>query len=322
MPKTAGSDRVLVRSSGAVLSRCGDVGETVTWARLEVSALGIGVGMKLFTVDVEDWFHCNFESITRVDSTGLPRRVALGVERLLDELDRAGAKATFFVLGEVAAEHPDLVPRIAKAGHEIGCHSWNHKLLYEQSREEVGRDLRKARSLLEDQAAQPVRGFRAPSWSVTERNLWALDVVAEVGFDYDSSIFPSHTYLYGIAQAPRVPYRITTGEGNTLVEVPPSTLELAGQRFGAGGGFYLRLLPLFVHQAVMRRSLARGEPFLIYTHPREFDPDSWGFDLPPGLSLKEKTIFRFGLARGAARLRTLLREPEWRPMRELVDRAS
>jgi polysaccharide deacetylase family protein (PEP-CTERM system associated) len=276
--------------------------------------------LKLFSVDVEDWFHNNFTSAPRLDVTAFERRVEVGVERLIEALAACDSRGTFFVLGNVAEEHPALVKRIANAGHEIGSHALSHTLLYEQRPDEVARDLAKARALLQDLSGQPVFGFRAPSWSITSRNLWALDVVAEAGFRYDSSIFPAENYMYGIRGAPVDPYRVHTRAGNTLVEIPPATLSLGPARFGVAGGFYLRVLPLWVHTHALRAALARGAPFLAYAHPREFDPESWSLELP--LDFRERLIHRVGLAAGAARVRALLQLGNWSPLGSLLEALS
>lgn len=275
-----------------------------------------GHGLKLFSVDVEDWFHNNFSSAPRLDASSLERRVEFGIRSLLDALGATGSRGTFFILGAVAEEHPALVKTIAAEGHEIASHSLSHTLLYEQRPDEVARDLVKARAMLQDLSGQPVLGFRAPSWSITSRNLWALDVVAEAGFRYDSSIFPAQNYLYGIRGAPVDPYRIRTSAGNSILEIPPATISFGRTRFGVGGGFYLRVLPLWVHMLAMRGALARGAPFQAYTHPREFDPQSWSLELP--LDLRERLIHRFGLSAGAARARALLGLGGWTALEALV----
>jgi polysaccharide deacetylase family protein (PEP-CTERM system associated) len=276
--------------------------------------------LKLFSVDVEDWYHSNFTSAPRLDTSALERRVEVGVERLLEALSAVESRGTFFVLGSVAEEHPDLVKRIADAGHEIGSHSLSHTLLYEQKPDDVARDLEKARALLQDLSGQPVLGFRAPSWSITSRNLWALDLVAEAGFRYDSSIFPAENYMYGIRGAPVDPYRVHTKAGNSLVEIPPSTMSIGAARFGVGGGFYMRVLPLWVHRRALRAALDRGAPFLAYSHPREFDPESWSLELP--LDFRERLIHRVGLGAGATRARALLQLGGWSALGSLLDAVS
>jgi polysaccharide deacetylase family protein (PEP-CTERM system associated) len=270
----------------------------------------------LFTVDVEDWFHSNFVSLRQFDATGLPRRVEEGVSHLLDELAQVNAQATFFVLGVVAEQHPRLVRRIADAGHEVGCHSLNHTLIYQQDPDTLRGELRRARQVLQDQSGQPVLGFRAPSWSITTRSLWALDVLAAVGFRYDSSIFPAKNYLYGMDHVPADPYEIETPSGARITEIPPSTLALGSRRIGVGGGVYLRAFPLAVQRYAMQRALARGAPFVLYVHPREFDAAAWKYRLP--LSRQEQLIHSFGLQLGHTRLRRLLREGTWRAMASLL----
>jgi len=273
--------------------------------------------LHVFSVDVEDWYHSNFQSAPSLAPEEPERRVEHGIARILELLDAYGARATFFVLGTVAQKHPTLVGRIVDAGHEIACHSWEHRLLYEQTRAEICADLARARALLQDQSGQAVRGFRAPSWSITERNLWALDVISEVGFSYDSSIFPAATHLYGIQHAPRYPYRLRTLGSSTLVEIPPSSLQILGRRIGVGGGVYLRALPLALHRRALAECHARTQPFVAYVHPRELDPGSWHLKLD--LSPFEALIHRFGLRRVEPRVRRLLGLVRWEPFERLVE---
>jgi polysaccharide deacetylase family protein (PEP-CTERM system associated) len=283
----------------------------------EVTLLPPGEPACIATVDVEDWFHGNYRTAPALDPATLPRRVETAVARVLDALAAAGARATFFVLGSVAREHPGLVPRIAAAGHEIASHHLTHTLVYEQARDEFRAAVRDARKLLADQAGRDVVGFRAPSWSITARSLWALDVLAEAGFRWDSSIFPVANYLYGIDGAPLTPYRIATPAG-PLVEVPPPILALPGLRFGAGGGFYLRALPLVVHRRLLRAYARRGAPFVLYLHPRELDPDGWSLRLP--LGPKERLIQDWNVRAAPRRIAALLAAGAWQPMGEVLAR--
>lgn len=287
-------------------------------AGLAVQPLAAGEGAAVFTVDVEDWYHANFRSAPALDTRALPHRVEPGVDALLQLLADAGATGTFFVLGCVARDHPQLVPRIAAAGHEIACHGMQHDLVYEQTPEAFGRAAREARSLLADQSGQPVLGFRSPSWSLTERSLWAFEVLAECGFRYDSSVFPAANYLYGIDGAPTRPYVVRTRAGAGIVEVPPSVLALGPRRFGVGGGFYLRVLPLWVHLLALRRHLRRGAPFLSYVHPREFDPDAHHLRLP--LSWTEQQIHRFAIGGVHRRVERLLGATRWCSIEQLLRR--
>jgi polysaccharide deacetylase family protein (PEP-CTERM system associated) len=280
-----------------------------------VEILPPGEPARIASVDVEDWFHSNYSA--PVDQTNLPSRVEAAVARVLDTLDAAGARATFFVLACVARERPGLVPRIAAAGHEIACHGLTHTLVYEQTPAAFRAAVGDARKLLADQSGRDVIGFRAPSWSVTTRSLWALDVLAESGFRYDSSVFPAANYLYGIADAPRTPYRVQTPAG-ALVEVPPPALALGPLRLGAGGGFYLRALPLVVHRRLMREYERRGAPFVLFIHPRELDPESWSLRLP--LSAKERLIQEWNLRASPRRIARLLSEGRWEPVASVLAR--
>jgi polysaccharide deacetylase family protein (PEP-CTERM system associated) len=283
---------------------------------LAIEVLPPGKPACVLTVDVEDWFHSNFRSAPQLDPKGLPRRVEEGVDRLLGFLASVRARATFFVLGAVAQEHPSLVRRIAEAGHEVGCHGMQHDLVYLQSAEAFERQVSAARKILSDQSGQPVHGFRAPSWSITERSLWALERLAAIGFQYDSSIFPAANYLYGIDGAPTIPYRLRTPRGCTLIEVPPPILTLGPIRLGIGGGLYLRAFPLWVQRRAMRGYARRGAPFITYLHPREFDSGSWQLRLP--LSTFEQFLHRFGIRSVPGKIDRLMRSGEWQPMRAVV----
>jgi polysaccharide deacetylase family protein (PEP-CTERM system associated) len=269
------------------------------------------------SVDVEDWFHTNYTGRPAVDHATLPSRVESSVARVIDALAAAGAHATFFVLGCVAREHPGLVPRIAAARHEIACHGLTHTLVYQQSPAAFRGAVADARKLLCDQSGRDVIGFRAPSWSVTMESLWALDVLVECGFRYDSSVFPAANYLYGIAGAPRAPYRVHTAAG-TLIEVPPPALAFGPFRLGAGGGFYLRALPLVVHERLMHEYERRGAPFVLFIHPRELDPDGWSLRLP--LSTKERLIQDWNLRASPRRIARLLAAGRWEPVASVLER--
>lgn len=280
-----------------------------------LESLAPGGPDRALSVDVEDWYHANFRSLARLDEERLPRRAEEGVDRLLAAFSERGARASFFVLGCVAREHPGLVRRIAESGHEVACHGMTHDLCYEQTPAEFRRAVADARALLSDQAGRDVVGFRAPSWSITRRSLWALDVLVEEGFRWDSSIFPAANYLYGVDGAPLAPYRVHTRSG-PLVEAPPALLRLGRTGLGVGGGFYLRLLPWWIHRLALRRTARRGGLFVAYVHPREFDPDSWELELP--LSALEGFVHRFGLRRLPGRIARLLAEGSWRPIGEVL----
>jgi len=266
------------------------------------------------TVDVEDWYH----SVLELEPSRWAEcedRVVAATDRLLRCLEEAGARATFFVLGHVAELHPDLVPRIEGAGHEIACHGYAHRLVYDLGPEEFRDDLRRALGLLRSQARGPVRGYRAPYWSITRRSLWALDIVAEEGLSYDSSIYPTKTSLYGIPQAPLGPFRVRTPGGRELVEFPPSVVRLPLVRnLPFAGGIYLRVLPYWVVRWGMRRLAREGRPALVYIHPPEFDPGKPRLKLPLGSRL----LHYSRLDAFAVKVPRLLRESRFVPLGELL----
>jgi polysaccharide deacetylase family protein (PEP-CTERM system associated) len=226
------------------------------------------------TVDVEDYFHVSAfaDAIDRKDWDGHPLRVAGNTRRLLDLFESRGIRATFFVLGWVAQRVPQLVQEIATRGHEVACHGYSHQLVYNQSPELFRRETQDSKHLLEDLTGLPVRGYRAASYSITEQSRWALDVLAEAGFAYDSSIFPVRHDRYGMPGTPEHPYRLTTGNGKALVEFPLSTARILGYRLPVAGGGYFRLYPYPVTRAGLRQINRRSEPFIFYLHPWEIDP--------------------------------------------------
>lgn len=231
--------------------------------------------LNALTVDVEDYFHVSAFSASidqnRWDDHEL--RVEANTSRLLDLFDSQGIKATFFVLGWVAERRPEIVEQISSRGHEVACHGYSHQLVYNQTPEVFREETIRSKQILEDIIAAPVRGYRAASYSITEKSLWALDVLAEAGFDYDSSIFPVHHDRYGIPDAPENPHRLTTPKGASLVEFPLSTAHLLKYRLPIAGGGYFRLYPYWLTRMGLSQVNRRGLPFIFYLHPWEVDPD-------------------------------------------------
>jgi polysaccharide deacetylase family protein (PEP-CTERM system associated) len=227
------------------------------------------------TVDVEDYFHVSAfaDSIERSEWDKLPLRVGENTRRLLDLFDRNSLKATFFVLGWVAERAPELIREIAGRGHEIACHGFSHQLVYNQSPEVFRRETVQSKELLEDIIGAPVRGYRAASYSITGRSRWALDILAEAGFVYDSSIFPVRHDRYGMPGTPEYPYNMTTDDGHSLVEFPLSTARVFGYRLPVAGGGYFRLYPYALTRSGLRQINHRKMPFIFYLHPWEIDPD-------------------------------------------------
>jgi polysaccharide deacetylase family protein (PEP-CTERM system associated) len=198
-------------------------------------------------------------------------RVERNTYKVLELLEEFHLHATFFILGWVAERYPGLIRAIQAAGHELGCHSYAHRLVYELTHDEFRDDTRRALHTIEDIAGVRVRAYRAPSFSITTRSLWALEILLELGFTADSSIFPARNWLYGIPNAPRQPFRIRT-DGSELLEFPPATLKIVGCTIPATGGAYLRLLPYRFQALALKRMADRGETIVLYFHPWELDP--------------------------------------------------
>src|SRR5688572_8791451 len=227
------------------------------------------------TVDVEDYYHVSvFEgSVPRNQWESLESRVVRNTERLLDLFDEHAVRGTFFVLGLVAERYPSLVRSIATRGHELASHGYAHRLVYEQTPDAFRDDVRRSKAILEEQSGRRINGYRAPSFSVTERSLWALDVLLEEGFRYDASIFPIRHDRYGIPDAPRWPHAIARA-GGSLFEVPGSTVRLGGTNLPVAGGGYFRILPYAWTRWGMRRvNQVEGQPAVFYLHPWEIDPE-------------------------------------------------
>jgi polysaccharide deacetylase family protein (PEP-CTERM system associated) len=234
---------------------------------------------------------------------------------LLDVLAEFGCRSTFFVVGELALSHPELVHDIAAAGHEVACHGWDHRRVHRFTPAEFRLDVRKAKYALEQAAGLPVVGYRAPTFSVTRETGWAIDVLAEEGFRYDSSVFPVRHDRYGVPDAPRFPYQVR-GPRRELIEFPPATFGLGRWNLPAAGGGYFRLFP----PGVMRAAVAQAERHpggaaVLYFHPWEFDPGQ------PRLPLGRASRFRtyVGISRARARLRQLLARYGSRPLIDAVN---
>lgn len=261
--------------------------------------------LNALTIDVEDYYHVSgFEHcVARGRWDDYPPRVGDSTRRVLDRLDEAGVRATFFVLGWVAERQPELVRAIHAAGHEIGCHSYAHRLIYEQAPHEFRADLRQARLVLEDIVGEKITTYRAPSFSITEQSLWAIDILLEEGFLFDSSIYPTHHDRYGIAGAPLEPHTIER-PGGTLWEFPPPVWRLMKYPLPVGGGGYFRLYPYAATRRGLRAINAAGRPFAVYLHPWEFDPGQPR--LRPGLMRSFRHYV--GLHRTDGRLVQLLKD--------------
>lgn len=268
----------------------------------------------ILTIDVEEWFHGhNYLSAvppSRWDEQ--PSRVVANSERCLDLLARHGVRATFFVLGWTAERHPDLVGRLAAAGHEIACHSYRHPQVHRLTRDEFLADLDRAVAALRVVGVTQVAGYRAPSFTLTPPTHGRLVDLRERGFLYDSSLFPVRHPRYGQPGSPRLPFRLA-GE-RPFVEVPMTTVRLAGVNIPFSGGGYLRLLPLPVYRLLRGAARRQGVPVIVYLHPWELD--AWR----PAVALDPVTRLRSqgGQLTVPAKLEALLAEGEFQTMGEYV----
>jgi polysaccharide deacetylase family protein (PEP-CTERM system associated) len=268
------------------------------------------------TVDVEDYFHVSvFDGVVpRSAWDKLESRVCRNTERLLEIFDEHNVKGTFFVLGSVAERFPHLLRSIAHRGHEVASHGYGHRLVYDQTPRLFREDVRRAKRLLEDAAAVPVLGYRAPSYSIVPQSLWALDVLIEEGYEYDASIFPIRHDRYGIPVSARHPYLIER-EAGRIIEAPASTACVAGMNLPIGGGGYFRLLPYgWTRWGIERVNRLEGRAAIFYLHPWEIDPGQPR--LRAGL-LGRLRHYR-NLAQTEVRLRKLLRDFSWCPLREVL----
>lgn len=228
------------------------------------------------TVDVEDYFHvAAFNKVINPDEwEKWPCRVEANTEKLLQLFADSNIKITFFILGWVAERYPQLVKTIQAQGHEIASHGYSHQLIYKQDQKVFREETAKSKQILEDLAQAQVTGYRAASYSITRKSLWALEILAELGFTWDSSIFPTRHDNYGIPGSPEEPYKIVTTSGKILTEFPLTTAKVFGQSVPAAGGGYFRQYPYALSRWLFERaSNNQTKPQIFYLHPWEIDPD-------------------------------------------------
>lgn len=263
------------------------------------------------TVDVEDYFQVSaFEAaVSRSSWESIPLRVQSNTERLLDMFAHHNAHATFFILGWVAERAPELVRRIASAGHEVASHGWQHVRVTEQTSAEFRHDIGRTKDILEGITGQAVLGYRAASFSIGAGNLWALDVIAQSGYQYSSSIYPVQHDLYGMPEAPRFPFRVAH---DALLEIPITTVRGLGRNIPCGGGGFFRLFPYtFSRWAINRVNTLDRAPAVFYFHPWEIDPDQPRID---GITRKARFRHYLNLTRMQGRLQRLLSDFRWHRM--------
>jgi len=260
--------------------------------------------LNAFCVDLEEWFHvCGVKTSYSNPASwaAAPSCVERDTEVLLRLLDEAGAKGTFLAVGWLAEKYPRLIERISRLGHEIGCHGYYHRLIYEQTPDEFRREVAASRRILQEASGQPVTCFRAPGFSMRRECFWAYPILAEQGIQIDVSIVPSPRDHGGVAGLSPLPFTLRTGGGKLSV-FPVSVMRLAGRTTPFSGGGYLRLFPVALIQRGFRQAHRQGLPVMAYIHPREINPAQPRLKLPLLKSLK----YYIGLSSCERKLRRLL----------------
>jgi polysaccharide deacetylase family protein (PEP-CTERM system associated) len=300
--------------------------------------------LNILTIDIEDYFqvHALSSVIRYEDWDKFDCRIERNTDCILETLNeiktqhselstQSSPKGSFFVLGWIAERYPDLIRRIQKEGHEIACHGYAHRLIYTQTKEEFRADIRRAKGILEDITSSEVIGYRAPSYSITNKSRWAFEVLVEEGFKYDSSIFPIRHDFYGMPNAPRFPFiislngnesfefsvlndelntfqtlKLITHNSKFMIEFPISTVKVFGQNFPISGGGYFRLFPYPVIKKGLKNINEReNKPFIFYVHPWEFDPEQPRINT---LSFRSKFRHYVNLDKTEDRFRRLLKD--------------
>jgi polysaccharide deacetylase family protein (PEP-CTERM system associated) len=260
------------------------------------------------TVDVEDYYQVQAFAhwVERARWETFPSRVEANVERILEQFDRAGVRGTFFTLGWVAERHPAMVRRIVGAGHELGSHGWDHTRADRQTPDAFREDVRRTKAILEDIGGVPVNGYRAATFSIAAGNQWAFGILRGEGHHYSSSVNPIAHDLYGMPDAPRVPFQ---PNADGFWEFPMTTVRLFGRNFPCSGGGYFRLLPSGLYREGLRRvNEAEGRPGIFYFHPWEIDP---GQPRVAGVGWKSRVRHYTNLSRMAADIDRILRRFRW-----------
>lgn len=265
-----------------------------------------------FTVDVEDWYHGI--PVDKESKVFTERRLQNSMNTLLELLAEYGVKGTFFWLGPVAVENPYLVKEVAKAGHEIGCHGWSHNLIYTMSPQQFREETQRASNVLGDLTGKPVTAYRAAYFSITRKSFWALDILASLGFRYDSSIFPVQNWRYGIPDFNPQPQLVNTLSGK-IYELPISVRRILGRNIPVSGGAYFRLYPYRITQSNFHTAEVKESPVVFYLHPWELDPDH------PRIPFHWKARFTHyvNLRSTKPKLQRLLQEFSFAPLSEILE---
>lgn len=274
------------------------------------------------TLDVEDWRQIVHWKMTG-ESVRPDRKVVAETDTILELLADRGVRGTFFILANVARHYPDLIRRIAREGHEIGSHGLSHQLVFRQDRSTFYAETREAKALLEDVTGTPILGYRAAEFSITRGSPFAFEVLAELGFVYDSSVFPIRSRRYGVEGMEKRPHRVETAAGE-IVEFPMTSITVAGRELAVGGGGHFRLLPYAATAFGLSRAAAEDRPGIVYLHPYEFSKEKLRPLEPPRDTAARKTLLRhtlvhnFGLPRLRTRFDRLLEEFDFQPLKEFL----
>lgn len=264
----------------------------------------------IFTVDLEDWYQ-GLE-IPPEKWGFFEKRLQQSALSVLKLLGENNAKATFFVLGDVARQYPGLIKRISQEGHEIGTHGYSHKFVYNQTPDEFRKDLNDSMKVISDITGMSVKLHRAPFFSITKESLWAFDILSELGIECDSSVFPTVNYRYGIIDAPTVPYSINTGSGRSIKEIPITTFRFMARNMPFSGGAYFRIFPYWFVASVIKNLNKKSIPVVFYMHPWEIDPGHPRIKLPKRVSLTHY----YNLSGCRAKLKRLLSDFQFTTMSE------
>jgi polysaccharide deacetylase family protein (PEP-CTERM system associated) len=271
--------------------------------------------LNALTVDLEDWYQGLTSTSQRIDQwQEYESRVVASTVRLLDMLSNAGVKATFFVLGYVAERYPELIKRVANEGHEIALHGYFHQRVNTLTPDQFQTDIQRGLDVVEMASGEKVRGYRAPMFSINGASEWVFESLWEMGFLYDSSVFPIRNGYYGIPDAPRFPYRPL--ENKTFFEFPVATVKVFGINWPIGGGFYVRTLPSTIIETGIRRLNRQGKSAIMYLHPWELDTEQH-FDQ---VTLRERITHYHGRSSLYAKLHRLLEKFKFVPIIDLLDR--
>lgn len=265
-----------------------------------------------FTIDVEDWYQGI--AVKEKTKASAERRLHYGLIALLELLAEHGVTGTFFWLGPAAIEYPHLVRQVADAGHEIGCHGWSHDLIYTMTPQRFRDETMQASSVIADLIGKPVTAYRAAYFSITRKSLWALEILVELGFQYDSSIFPIQNWRYGIPDFEPRPQQVNTPAG-AIYEMPISVRRFLGRSLPVSGGAYFRLYPYLITHSNFRAAEREGCPVVFYLHPWELDPDH------PRVPFhwKARLTHYINLRSTKQKLRQLLQEVSFAPLGKVLE---